>query len=263
MGHQAEKDGADFAPAELVNPAGTGPFLLVCEHASNHIPAALNTLGLSEETRHSHVAWDPGAAGVADRLATLLDAPLVKARISRLVYDCNRPPEAASAMPARVERYDIPGNTGLSAAQRAARVAQVYEPFRSLLAQTIADRPTPPVLVTIHSFTPVYLGTPRKVEIGILHDSDSRLADAMLARADTHTKFITGRNDPYGPEDGVTHTLRLHGIENGLLNVMIEIRNDLITDDTAQAAMAALLAGLLRDALSACAPKPSERTCSA
>lgn len=234
-----------------INPPGAAPILLVCEHASRHIPAAFGDLGLSDEARRSHIAWDPGALAVAEGMAAALDAPLLFQRVSRLVYDCNRPPEAESAVPARSEIYAIPGNEGLSAEARAARVSRYYLPFRAAL-DDLVDRRTGagqrPAIVTVHSFTPVYNGVRRTLDIGILHDADARLADAMLAVADAGD---VRRNEPYGPEDGVTHTLRTHAIPRGLLNVMIEIRNDLIADPESQRAMAARLSGWVRGALAA------------
>ena len=236
-------------PAAVVrNADGRGRAVLVCEHASRTIPAALNGLGLSAEAGLSHAAWDIGARDVAEGLSRALDAPLVESRISRLVYDCNRPPEAPDAMPPRSERFDIPGNEGLSEAQRAARVREVFDPFSALLAQVIADRTAPPVLITVHSFTPVYLGRRREVQIGILHGTDSRLADAMLA-APPDCGYDIRRNAPYDASDGVLHTLDVHAIPNGLLNVMIEVRNDLIATAADQRAMGALLAGWVDRAL--------------
>jgi len=108
------------------------------------------------------------------------------------------------------------------------------------------------VLITVHSFTPVFKGVKRDVELGVLHDSDARLADAMLGLAGSHTAYATGRNEPYGPEDGVTHTLRRHAVPQGLLNVMLEIRNDLLSDAESCAAMADGLAVWLMDAIEAC-----------
>jgi predicted N-formylglutamate amidohydrolase len=93
-------------------------------------------------------------------------------------------------------------------------------------------------LVTIHSFTRVFNGVSRDVELGILCDSDERLADEMLARAPGLTDMLTAKNDPYGPADGVTHTLKEHALGNGLLNVMIEVRNDLIATHEDQQAVA-------------------------
>jgi len=244
-----QENSGETPAAVLLNETGTAPVLLVCEHAANHIPAHLDHLGLDPSARISHVAWDPGAMAVATQMSQIMDARLVASTVSRLVYDCNRPSDAAGAMPERSELFDIPGNIGLSDAQKADRVATVYEPFRRLLAGTIAASQTPPVLVTIHSFTPLYMGKSRAVEIGILHDSDRRLADAMLDLAPTHTKLNTLRNAPYGPDDGVTHTLKLHALPNGLLNVMIEVRNDLIADETTRLAMAKTLASLIKDAL--------------
>lgn len=226
--------------------SGASPVLLVCEHASNHIPTELDDLGLNEEARYSHIAWDPGALGVARKLSKELDATLVSSNVSRLVYDCNRPPEAKDAMPAENEAYIIPGNEGLTPADRKSRTETYYDPFRRTLAAQISSK-TQPVIVTIHSFTPVYNGSAREVEIGILHDADPRLADAILAQAD---RYNVQRNAPYGPDDGVTHTLKVHGVANGHLNVMIEIRNDLIQTEDDQSSMGMVLAAWLTKALS-------------
>lgn len=248
--HQGN-EGVTDAPFEFVNGAGQAALLLVCEHASNTIPAHYDGLGIGPEVAQSHVAWDPGAFAVAQGIGARLDAPLVAGTISRLVYDCNRPPEAPDAMPARSERFDIPGNRDLSEAERQARTDAVYRPFETTLAQTIANASRPPVMVTIHSFTPDYLGRHRDVELGIVHDADARFADAMLDCAPRHTALKVGRNDPYGPEDGVTHTLKRHALPNGLHNVMIEIRNDLIADADSQDAVAAALAAMIAESAKA------------
>ena len=107
---------------EVINPSGRGDFVLVCEHASNTVPAALNNLGLTGDVLDTHIAWDPGALRVARAMARLLDAPLVAPRVSRLVYDCNRPPDAPHAIPLRSEAVDIPGNAGLGEHERRERV---------------------------------------------------------------------------------------------------------------------------------------------
>ncbi|UUX49419.1 N-formylglutamate amidohydrolase [Nisaea acidiphila] len=243
-------------PVSVTNESGKGAAVVVCEHASNQIPPHLDGLGLDEAARQSHVAWDPGALPVASIMAATLDAPLVSSTVSRLVYDCNRPPEAESAMPSVSEIYQIPGNAGLSAADRAERVDMVYTPFRETLKGVIGRRLAsgkPTAIVTVHSFTPTYKGVERPFDIGILHDTDSRLADAMLAQADAFEGLNVRRNEPYGPVDGVTHTLKLHALPHGLLNVMIEIRNDIIREAAQQRAMADILSGAVARALELCA----------
>lgn len=237
---------------EVINPQGAGGVVLLCEHAANHIPARYDGLGLTADARDSHVAWDPGARAVALRLSRTLDAPLVAGAVSRLVYDCNRPPEAAGAMPAKSELFEVPGNRDLTPEQQAERVETVYRPFGAAVAAVLAERKAhglATVLVTIHSFTPVYFGERRETEIGILHDSDSRMADAMLAAAPRLPHRRIARNDPYGPEDGVTHSLKLYGLANKLPNVMIEIRNDLLADEAGIAAMTEEVMTLLAPAL--------------
>ncbi len=233
----------------LSNSSGAGGILLVCEHASNFIPQAYARLGLADALAESHIAWDPGALGVSLALSGLLDAPLVEARASRLCYDCNRPPSASDAIPEISEIYRIAGNVGLSAEARQDRVRTFYDPFRDLLSHAVQSVPKPPVLVTIHSFTPTFRGVIREVEIGVLHDQDSRLADVMLDCAAQHTRRRVMRNAPYGPADGVTHTLKEHAQSRGLVNVMLEIRNDLIRGPAEQDAMAKMLAGWIKASL--------------
>jgi len=230
-----QRDQQQDDPVQRVRPDGASSVVLVCEHASARIPAGFDGLGLDPRHRDSHAVWDPGAMAVARRISARLDAALVAGGVSRLIYDCNRPPQAADAMPAQSEQIAVPGNAGLSAAQRADRVTRFYGPFRAALAAQIA-RTKAPVIVTIHSFTPVYEGVPRAVEIGVLHDTDARLADALLESVPPQMGDVQ-RNAPYGPQDGVTHTLKEHAIRAGHLNVMLEIRNDLIACADTQAAM--------------------------
>lgn len=246
---------SDGEAVAVHRPQGQGRVLLVCEHASLRLPASVGDLGLSEEALTSHIAWDPGALAVAERMAELLDATLISQRFSRLIYDCNRPPESPSAMPEVSEIYEIPGNRDLSPAEKFARTAALYVPFHDRVASEIAlrrQRGEAPVIVTIHSFTPVYMGKRRDVEIGILHDDDSRLADAMLDAA--AAEYRVERNAPYGPADGVTHSLRLHALPFGLLNVMIEVRNDLIADIKGQKRAAGYLADLITVAMGKLGP---------
>ncbi|TDK41341.1 N-formylglutamate amidohydrolase [Antarcticimicrobium luteum] len=246
---------------EVINPEGAGEVVLLCEHASNHIPARYDGLGLDAAARASHAAWDPGARDVALQLSRALDAPLVAGRVSRLVYDCNRPPEAESAMPGTSELIEVPGNRTLTPEQRAERVGTVYRPFCAAVTDTIAarrDRGQRSVLITVHSFTPVYFGQRRETEVGILHDADSRLADAMLSEAHRLPHRRIARNDPYGPDDGVTHSLKLYGIAGGLLNVMIELRNDLLTDAAGTGMLAQELLTLIGPALASRAAQDGE-----
>jgi predicted N-formylglutamate amidohydrolase len=233
---------------KVMNPEGQSPVVVVCEHASFFIPAVFEDLGLAIDALQSHAVWDPGALGVANGLASCIDATVIASGVSRLVYDCNRPPSSPDAMPHQSEAIRVPGNMNLTTSQRQARTDSYYKPFHTALTRAVAAKPAP-VIVTIHSFTPVYHGRNRAVEIGVLHDSDSRLADAMLQIAPEHTDAVVLRNAPYGPEHGVTHTLKEHALPNGHLNVMLEIRNDLIQNADQQGEISKRLAKWLSDAL--------------
>jgi predicted N-formylglutamate amidohydrolase len=222
------------APHILVNGGGRSSCVLICEHASNRLPRALGTLGLPASELQRHIAWDLGAEQVARRLSRLIDAPLVLQRYSRLAYDCNRPPESPEAMPEISEITHIPGNRNLTPTDRLARIQEIYRPFQMAIAELLDYRAAEgvrSVVVTVHSFTPVYKGTRRAVELGILHDRDTRLAEKLI----TSFPGVDARlNEPYGPKDGVLHTLNLHAAPRGLQNIMFEMRNDLIAEERGQ-----------------------------
>jgi len=221
----------DGPSVETINANGASPVVLVCEHASNRIPVTLNDLGLTAAQRETHIAWDLGARALARSLSKGLDAPLVAARFSRLVYDCNRPPGVASAMPSDTEVCVVPGNEKLSDDERQNRTQALYEPFHLALANTIAERCSQAhrvVLVTIHSFTPEFYGKHRDVEVGFLHGSDARLATLMHTYSNANWPFDCRLNEPYSPTDGVLHTIEKHLNDTTTPSVMIEIRNDLL-----------------------------------
>ena len=234
---------------EVLNPEGQGRVVVICEHASHHIPDEYNGLGLSESDSQSHAAWDPGARAVSILLSEVLDAPVIASTVSRLVYDCNRPPDAASAMPEKSERIEVPGNKDLTTEDRNKRTQAIYDPFCAAVAKVLETRGPDTVVVTIHSFTPIFHGQPRRVELGLLHDADTRLADAMLAHADALAHRRVERNAPYGPADGVTHSLKIHALSRGMANVMIEIRNDLLKTGAQTEMMAREVLTLLKPAL--------------
>jgi len=221
-------------PAVLVNEQGRSPYVLICEHASNRLPKSLGNLGLAAADLQRHIAWDIGAESVARLLSRLMDAPLVLQRYSRLAYDCNRPPESPDAMPAVSEVTEIPGNRNLSFAERLARIQEIYRPFHQAVSEVLDTRAAQDqksVIVSIHSFTPVYKGKTRKVELGILHDRDASFSSTLIKR---FSKVDARLNEPYGPKDGVLHTMNLHAAPRGLKHAMIEIRNDLISSERGQ-----------------------------
>lgn len=242
----AADDGA--APVRVLNRAGKSAFIILCDHASRHIPAKYGTLGLGAEERSSHIAWDPGALPVARRVAEMLDATLVESCVSRLVADCNRPIDAPDLVPEISERTEIPGNRGLPPVERKRRIATVHAPYHACIDALVEERMAAgreTFLLALHSFTPVYKGVPRPWQVGIIHDEDMRLARAVLTALSAFGEITVGDNEPYSPADRVYYTLERHGRSRDLPCVMIEIRNDEIRDEPGQGKWADLLVGIL------------------
>ncbi len=236
--------GVEPGMVRVTNRVGTSPFVLICEHASNWLPADFGALGLTEADMLRHIAWDPGALPVALQLADALDATLIAAGVSRLAIDCNRPLNAPDLIPQISETTLIPGNAALTEKQRAERIALSWQPFHDTVEETVAKRAAAgreTWLVTVHSFTPVYKGVARPWQIGILHDDDERLSAPLIAALERAGNLTVGDNQPYSPADRVYFTLERHARSRGMPCAMIEIRNDEIADAAGQARWAELL----------------------
>lgn len=231
----------------VLNPTGAAPLLLLCDHASATIPARLACLGVADCERQRHIAYDIGAAAVAAELAEAFDAPLVLSGYSRLVIDCNRRPNDATAIPPVSDGTPIPGNQGLDAASRQARIDAIFIPYHRTITDLLDGfqaRGVQPAILSIHSCTPVMAGFQRPWEVGVLWNRDDRIAGPLIA-ALQRDEICTGDNQPYSGRDGHGYTLPTHAEATGLPHVLLEIRQDLITEAAGQRAWARRLHGLL------------------
>jgi predicted N-formylglutamate amidohydrolase len=245
--------GADEAPAVAIyNQGGQSPFLIVVDHASNLIPRSLDRLGLPACECARHIAWDIGVASVSRYLADALDAALVQQNYSRLVIDCNRPLGSEASIPEFSERTPVPGNIALSADRQAMRAREIFKPYHDQIKAELDRRQQAgkqPVLVAMHSFTPVFMGDARPWHAGVLYNRDPRFAGTLLERMKREEGLCVGDNEPYSVSDLTDYTIPVHGEGRGLLHVEIEIRQDLIGDASGQRAWAARFAAWLPQAL--------------
>lgn len=235
-------------PVRVENPDGAGPYVIVCDHASNALPRAYDTLGLAPDALFSHIAWDPGALPVSRALSSMLDAPLLWPDASRLIIDCNRYPDAPDLIVAESEGRAVPGNRDVDEKERLRRLAAIHIPYHNAIDQVLEDRfaaGRATGVVAVHSFTPVYFGRSRPWDIGIVFDDDRRLADPFIAALRADPGLTVGVNQPYAPADRVYYTLTRHARPRDLPAAMIEIRNDLIADAAGQKAWADRLGAIL------------------
>ena len=237
------------APVITRNADGASPFFLTCDHYGRMIPRALGDLGIDEKERARHIAWDIGIAGVAEAVSDALGAHLIAQRYSRLVIDCNRPLSAASSIPPISEATTIPGNQGLAQQAAFERQQSIFAPYHRAITEALdqrvqAQRST--ILVSLHSFTPIYAGVTRPWHIGTLYNRDRRLPQLMLRELRSEPALVVGDNQPYAVSDTTDYTIPVHGEQRGLINTGIEIRQDLITDESGQREWAARLVRILR-----------------
>jgi len=235
----------DVPPVHEDNAGGASPFLLTSDHYGRAIPRILGDLGLPASELERHIAWDIGIAGVADALSRHLNAHLIAQRYSRLVIDCNRPPSAASSIPAISEATAIRANENLSQRAAQARRQAIFDPYHRRIAEAIRTRQReamPTVLVSLHSFTPVYAGVIRPWHIGTLYQRDTRLPPLLLKALRAEAGLVVGDNEPYAVSDETDYTIPVHGEARGLMNSGIEIRQDLIAEAAGQQQWAERLA---------------------
>lgn len=241
----------DPPPVAVYNGGGPSPFLLVADHAGNIFPRALGRLGISAAEAARHIALDIGIAGVGRILADTLGAALIRQNYSRLVIDCNRPPGAATSIPEVSEVTPIPGNAGLSAAERAAREREIFRPYHDAIAAELERRraaKAPSALVALHSFTPVFKSDARPWHAALLYHRDPRLAHALLALLRNESGLHVGDNQPYFVSDDTDYTIPVHGERRNIPHALIEIRQDLIAEEKGQREWAMRLARVLPEA---------------
>lgn len=251
-------EGDEPHPVECHRLDGLSDFFLTCDHAGRGLPRRLGDLGLGAAELERHIAWDIGAAAVAGRLSGSLDAALVLQRYSRLVIDCNRPPSVPSSVVTLSEGTEVPGNRDLDPQQRHARVREIFDPYHDRIEAELelrrrAGRRT--VLVSVHSFTPVFHGEERPWHLGLLYNRDPALGLALGAELEG-SGLNVGHNVPYSVSDVTDYTIPVHGERRGILHVMLEIRQDLVAGEAGQKEWADRLAALLPRALARIAGNP-------
>ena len=247
---------ADPPPFTVTNAGGGARVLFVCDHASNRMPAALDTLGLDRDRLQEHIAWDIGAAALADILSDRFDAPLVKSGYSRLVIDCNRSPTDTTSIPSVSDGVPVPGNRTLNGVEAAARAGQIMVPYHAEIERLLDREREPPfrAFVSVHSFTPVFDGRPRPWQVAALWNRDGRLALPFMASLAARGDVTVGDNQPYSARNNFGYTVHRHGELRNLAHLLVEIRQDLITDARGVARWAAIVGDALGAAFESLPP---------
>ncbi len=240
-----------FSPVESIAGALDSGVLFLCDHASNALPAEYGDLGLDPGQFHRHIAYDIGAARVTRRLAHLFGAPALLTNYSRLLIDPNRGADDPTLVMRLSDGALIPGNARIDAAEIERRTELYWRPYRDAgrdIVDAMLATGVIPALVAVHSFTPFWKSQARPWHVGILWDSDPRLALPFIEALRAEPDLVIGDNEPY---DGALEgdTLYEHGTQRGLAHMLIEMRQDLIADEREADVWADRLAGALAPVL--------------
>ena len=249
--HERTPAAGGEAPVHVLNANGRQGLLIVCDHASAHVPAAYGLLGLPPETFERHIAYDIGAAALAESLARALNAPAVLAGFSRLLIDPNRGLDDPTLIPALSDGTVIPANHPLSVDERARRIAGFHAPYHAAIDAALGRaliRGTTPSILSLHSFTGRWKGVRRPWQAGILWNRDARLAAPLLAALRVDGDLSVGDNEPYsGALAG--DCMDRHGTARGLAHALVEVNQDLIGDAAGVAAWTVRLARVIEGIL--------------
>jgi predicted N-formylglutamate amidohydrolase len=226
-------------------------WILTCEHARFSLPREYRSLGLRRAEIQDHIGWDIGAHAVQREVARLLGAPYIASRWSRLLVDCNRGADEATLIVSTSDGVGVPGNAGVSAAERRRRLRDYYEPYHAavdtMIRRARATATGGPVrLLSLHSFTPVFAGNERHFEIGVLFDEHEDLARRLggtLRRRGYRVRY----NEPYSGRDGLIYSARRHGRTHDIDYVELEINNRLIRSAAGQRRLGRDVAAALSD----------------
>jgi len=242
----------DAGPVEITNRDGRSLFLLLGDHAGNRVPERLASLGLNSVELSRHIALDIGVGDLGRSLASELDAPFIAQRYSRLVIDCNRALSHPDSIAKASDDTVIPGNASVAADQRQARAHAIHNPYHEAIAALLDERAInglKSIVVSLHSFTPLFSGISRPWQVGVLYGGgNDGFAKAVLS-ALLHSDFVVGDNLPY-QFDETDFTIPKHAIASGRPYVELEVRQDMLGTHDQIAQMVRNLSRVLIEAAS-------------
>lgn len=223
----------DPPPFNIYNAGGKSRCIIVCDHASNAIPSALDQLGLEDAELQSHIAWDIGALNVARLIADRLDAVVVSSGFSRLVIDNNRYPHDPTSIIEISDGVKVPGNILLPPDDAEIRKLEVFEPYHRAIEDQILKKiaaGVEPILLSIHSMAKEMNGVQREWPISVQSYDDKRLSADILDNLRTICEFPVGDNEPYRLEPS-DYTVFEHAVSRQALHVQTEFRQDCVASD--------------------------------
>ena len=203
--------------------------LFIADHASNYIPKSLDNLGLNKNLFNTHIAYDLGIKELCINLSKLLKSKFITGEYSRLIIDLNRGLSDPTLIPEIVDRKIIPKNIKLSKNEKRNRISEVYNRYHNNIKRTIkSDHIT--ILISLHSFNPIFKNKKRNIHFGILSNQDRRLSNYIITEM-RQRGLKVGDNEPY-EGNLIGDTMYKHGLKNNLYHTLIEVRNDLLSSST-------------------------------
>lgn len=210
---------------EIVRGGADAPLILTCEHASERMPEPWSWPEADRRLIGTHWAFDLGAADLTRELAARIHGVGILARFSRLLVDPNRGEQEPSLFREVAERAPVALNARIDATDREARLTKYYRPFHAAVDREVAVTKAT-TLLSVHSYTGLYEGEPRMLEVGILFDREEALGEQLVS-AFEDAGFHTAPNEPYSGKAGLIHSAAMHADARGLRAVEIELRQDL------------------------------------
>jgi len=207
--------------------------VLTCEHATNDLP---HDYSWSENDKRNfvdeHWGLDIGAFDAAHNLAKELKCVFVHSLYSRLLLDPNRSIVSDTLFRKFGDGKEVELNKDLTYEEEQSRIKRFYLSYCEALRE-ISLNVDPTYVLSIHSFTPIYQGESRSMEIGVLcgHES-AKLANDLNDSLNTRG-YCSEINKPY---DGITtmgaikslifakHPVKRQGIT-------FEFRNDILSNN--------------------------------
>lgn len=202
----------------------------ICDHASSRLPTQWTWPEKDKRLLEPLTHWvvDIGARELTLDLCAAIGSTAVLARFTRLLCDANRSEDNPTLCLEIAEHLPVELNLDITAEEKERRLELYHRPYHRAVDSIVEETADGALIFSVHSFTNMYLNTPRKVEIGVLFDDAEEALGRRMAQFLKAAGYDARENEPYSGKNNLIYSVSRAATKFRRRYIELEVRQDLI-----------------------------------